>query len=68
MTDTECQKLAAIFARKRDEDGLLDVKFFFQSLSETTAEEVCAEVNSLYAAVEAGKVKPLDFGDLAWKS
>lgn len=64
---SECQSLAALFAAKAQTDGLEDVKFFVAAVSEFSAEEICGEVNRLYQAVEAGAVKTLSFGDLAWK-
>lgn len=46
-----------------ERDGLVDVKFFVRALDEAVLDDVCAEVNSLYMAREAGKSKVLDFGD-----
>ena len=62
--NSPCDLLAARFERKAAE-GLLDVKFFLQP-HKATAEEICGEVERLYAAVDAGKSKALDFGDLRW--
>ncbi|MDE2013605.1 MAG: hypothetical protein KGJ75_11825 [Alphaproteobacteria bacterium] len=68
MSNTPCDVLAERFEKKAA-DGLIDVKFFLQSHDGMVLdkEEVCAEVNRLYDAVEAGKAKPLDFGDLRWR-
>lgn len=66
-TSVECQSLAALFAAKAQADGLEDVKFFVAAVSEYSAEEICGEVNALYRAVDAGKVQPLKFNDLAWQ-
>lgn len=62
----ECAKLAGLFEAKRAQ-GLLDVRFFLQNLEESAAEDICKEVNALYAADEAGQWEPLVFGDLAWR-
>jgi hypothetical protein len=59
---TECGELAERF-RKMAEDGLLDVKFFLSNPAEAATEQVCEEVNSLYRAVDEGRLTPLDFGD-----
>jgi len=41
----------------------VDVKFFVRNLDEATTEQVCAEVNALYAALDSGNAENLDFGD-----
>lgn len=43
--------------------GLVDVKFFLGNAGEATTEQVCREVNAMYAAVERGECEPLEFGD-----
>lgn len=43
--------------------GLVDVKFFLGNAGEATTEQVCEEVNAMYAALEKGDCEPLDFGD-----
>lgn len=55
MTSTARQALTADFQAKKAK-GLKDLKFFFGNVSETTVEEVCAEVNKIYAEVEKGNV------------
>lgn len=45
------------------EKGLVDVKFYVRNLDEASTEQVCGEVNALYAALDSGKGKPLSFGD-----
>jgi hypothetical protein len=62
MDRTECQKLNDRFAEKA-EAGLVDVKFFVADPSEALAEQVCAEVNRLYEAVESGACRNVDFND-----
>jgi hypothetical protein len=57
--------LAERFA-KRAAAGLKDVKFCLQNVDDVQVAEVHEEVNRLYAAIEAGKVEPLKFGDLRW--
>jgi hypothetical protein len=40
------------------------MKFFFGDVTESTVDEVCADVNKLYAEVAKGNVKTLKaFGD-----
>lgn len=58
----ECTNLAGRFKALADK-GLVDVKFYVRALDEAVAEQVCAEVNALYAARESGKTEPLDFRD-----
>lgn len=66
MENTQCQELAIRFEQKAAR-GLRDVKFFLHNIEDVETEEVCHEVNRLYAAMEAGDFERLDFGDLAWK-
>lgn len=65
MNEVACTTLAGRFEDKR-RAGLIDVKFLLRNSQEASAEEVCAEVEAFYCAVDAGKVKNLDFGDLRW--
>lgn len=62
MENTQCTSLASRFKALASE-GLVDVKFYVRALDEAVTEQVCGEVNSLYAAREAGKARPLNFGD-----
>jgi len=66
MENNQCQELAIRFEEKAAR-GLRDVKFFLHNIEDVETEEVCREVNRLYAAMDAGKFEPLDFGDLAWR-
>lgn len=59
---TESTKLAARFD-KMAADGLVDVKFLVRNREEATGEAVCKEINAVYAAVDAGQEKALDFAD-----
>jgi hypothetical protein len=43
--------------------GLVDVKFLLRNTSEATTELVCREVEEMYAALERGESKALDFND-----
>lgn len=61
-TTSHCDELAARF-EKMAAAGLLDVKFFVRNSDEATAEGLCNEVNRLYAAVERGESRILDFKD-----
>ena len=45
-------------------DGLVDLKFFFGQVSESTVGDVCEEVNRLYKLVDEGKYTKLErWGD-----
>jgi hypothetical protein len=61
-----CDVLAERFASKA-QSGLKDVKFYLQNREEAGPEEICMEVENLYAAIDAKKFKALDLGDLSWK-
>ena len=65
MNNIECQNLAGLVQNKVHE-GLKDMKFFLGS-DDAGTEEVCQEVNRLYSAIDQGKFKDLDFGDLRWR-
>ncbi len=60
-TLSEREKLAARYETMKAA-GLVDVKFFLNNSGEATTEQVCREVNAMYAAVDNGALKPLDFG------
>jgi hypothetical protein len=63
MDPTAREKLTAAFQAKR-EAGLKDMKFFLGNVTESTVEEVCAEVNKLHAEVAKGNAKTLhSWGD-----
>ncbi|GEM72052.1 hypothetical protein SAQ01S_18180 [Sphingomonas aquatilis NBRC 16722] len=62
-TMTEQKSLADRYEAMAKESGLVDVKFLVSNLAETTNEEVCREVNAMYAALERNEFKVLDFGD-----
>ena len=53
MGTSACDELRATFKAKVDE-GLVDMKFFFGKTSESTVEDVCADVNRMYAEVGRG--------------
>ncbi|GGZ23232.1 hypothetical protein GCM10011273_05220 [Asticcacaulis endophyticus] len=59
---TECMTLASHF-KDLAKQGLVDVKFYVRNLDEAVSEQVCSEVNALYAARSAGKIKALNFED-----
>ena len=66
VNTSESEKLAALYEKKAG-DGLLDVKFYLRNLDDAGTEEVCREVNALYAAAESGAVEALDFNDSRWR-
>ena len=52
------------FQRMKANDGLVDLKFFFGQVSESTVSAVCEEVNRLYRLVDEGKYTKLErWGD-----
>ena len=58
----ECQKLADRFERLAA-DGLVDVKFFLRNSDEAVAEQVCREINRLYATFDCEEAERLYFDD-----
>ena len=60
MLGPECRSLADRF-RQKQEEGLVDIKFYLRNKSEAASEQICREVNSLYAAIDRGEWAPLDF-------
>ena len=61
---TERQKLVERFQNEMEHDGLLDMKFFFGQVSESTVDEFCSEVNRLHAFVDEGKCTKVEtWGD-----
>lgn len=66
MNNVECQNLADLVQTKVQQQGLKDMKFFLGG-NDAGTEEVCQEVNRLYAAIDAGSFEALDFGDKRWK-
>jgi len=59
MAMTAKDELLSTFAQKK-EHGLKDMKFFFGNVKESTVEDVCAEVNRLYAEEKKGNVKTIE--------
>lgn len=62
MHSTARAKLLADFQAKKA-NGLKDMKFFLGKVSESTVEDVCAEVMQLYDAVAQGNAKVVE----SWK-
>lgn len=62
-THSERAKLANRYEQMKAESGLVDVKYFLSNSGEATTEQVCREVNAMYAAMERGDAKVLDFAD-----
>ena len=57
-------QLNSRFRKMREEDGLLDMKFFFGQVSETTVDGFCEEVNRLHKLVDEGRfVEVKHWGD-----
>ena len=56
--------LADRFQKMKEEDGLLDMKFFFGQVTESTVDAFCEEVNRLYKLVDDGKCTKVEkWGD-----
>lgn len=62
MNQTARAKLLATFQAKKAK-GIKDMKFFLGKVSESTVEDVCAEVNKLYESVAQGNAKVVE----SWK-
>lgn len=62
MSDIVCKTLAERFEKKRDE-GLLDVKFYVTAPDEASYEQICEEVENLYAAMDDLAYTQLSFKD-----
>ena len=64
INTSECVELADRFQRMKADDGLVDMRFFFGQVSESTVDDFCEEVNRLYKLVKEGKyTKVEDWGD-----
>lgn len=63
MTNMSEREMLAARYENMAANGLVDVKFFLGNAGEATTEQVCREVNAMYAALERGECEPLDFGD-----
>ncbi len=61
MSNFECGALANLFEAKAANEGLLDVKFYLVDTEEASYEQVCEEVENLYAALDRSTA--LKFGD-----
>ena len=61
-SDNACDQLAALY-RKKQAEGLIDVKFFVSGVKDVAKEVVCAEALRFDEAVERGDTLPLDFDD-----
>ena len=59
MAKTARADLLSAFQAKKAA-GLRDMKFFLGNVTESTTEEVCAEVNKLYAEVAKGNAKTIE--------
>ena len=64
MERKERDLLTERFRSMKANDGLVDLKFFFGQVSESTVADVCEEVNRLYRLVDEGKYTKLErWGD-----
>lgn len=61
---SESETLADRFQSMKADGGLLDLKFFFGKVSESTVDDFCEEVNRLYRLVEEGRCTKIEnWGD-----
>ncbi len=58
--ETARNTLQTNFQAMRKNDGLRDMKFSLGKVSESTVEDVCADVVRVLAAVDAGKAKTVE--------
>ena len=64
---TNVEKIERLYAQKR-KDGLVAVNFVFKpSVVGANIEDVAGEILRIDEVIAAGRVYPLDFGDLRWK-
>jgi hypothetical protein len=63
MSATQCETLKGRFANMASDEGLVDVKFYVRNVQEAVTEQLCQEVQGLYAALEDGGSEPLVFND-----
>jgi len=59
-------EIDAIYEKKRA-SGLVDVKFLHKNLDESTPDLIESDFLNILKAIDDGKSKPFDFGDLHLK-
>jgi hypothetical protein len=62
MSDLACNTLAEHIAERVD-GGLVDIKFYLHDAGAVSGAEICAEAQTLFAAIKAGAVEDFEFGD-----
>lgn len=62
INQSACDAVAALY-KKKQANGLVDVKFFVDDTYKATKEAVCKEVLRLEEALEKGEFEPLVFND-----
>lgn len=55
------------FYEKKAAAGLLDVKFDLRNIQDASVEDIAKDILALERAIQDGKVRRLNFGDLRWK-
>lgn len=61
------EKLKELYERKAL-DGLVDVRFDLKDAAKNASlEDIAGEILAMQAAIDAGKTRPLDFGDFLWR-
>ena len=59
----EFTKLSRRYAKQKEEEGLVDVKYYLRNTDDAVTEQVCHDVNKLYESVENGGAVELNFKD-----
>ena len=59
----EYDKLSQQFAKQREQEGLIDVKYFIRNTDAAVMEDVCRDVNRLHDAVAKGHSITFRFND-----
>ncbi len=62
MADHTCKSLTEHLAALRS-DGLVDIKFYLHSIGLASPEQVCAEAEAFFDAIDTGAVADLHFTD-----
>lgn len=63
MNIDPCNALAERIEAKKG-NGLIDIKFYLSKHDDIGVLEVCADLQKFFDAIDAGRIKKLDFGDL----
>ena len=59
----EFERLSSRYAKQKEKEGLVDVKYYLRNTDDAVTEQVCRDVNKLYESVEKGGAVGLKFKD-----